>query len=97
MCDCCVAEHKGRLLGELADEGGFGVCSVRGCDIPGDVCDNPRYIDFKPELIHPLTREQLQELYPDHKSLDQRIIDAKEQLPFPENLNRTGRDEQERF
>ena len=80
MCDCCIEKHKTLISEELDDVGGFGTCSIRGCDISGNDCENSRYIDFKPELIHPLSREQLYERYPEHKSLDDKISAAWEQL-----------------
>jgi len=59
MCQCCAEKYKDVLSDELS-EGGAGVCSVRGCDI--DVTAVPEiqyYVDFKPELIKPLSLEAL--------------------------------------
>lgn len=60
MCQCCAEQHK-EVLSEELREGGVGACSVNGCNIVGDLCDTEEhyYIDFKPELIKPLSLEEL--------------------------------------
>lgn len=64
MCEGCAEKHKELISAELDDGGAIGICSVRGCEVSGLESDNARhyYIDFKPEFIHPLTKEQLLEM-----------------------------------
>lgn len=75
MCQDCADKYMGALFDELS-EGGNGACSVKGCDVVGADSDNERhyYVDFKPELIRPLSKEQLAELQ--GKSLEHQICGA---------------------
>lgn len=61
MCQCCAEKYKDILADELDDAGGIGVCSVAGCSVSGmsDEYEHHYYVDFKPELIKPLSREEL--------------------------------------
>lgn len=63
MCEYCAEKYKEVLSDELS-EGGVGACSVKGCDVVGDLCDTKThyYVDFKPELIKPIFTKQLSEL-----------------------------------
>lgn len=80
MCQCCADKYKDELVDELS-EGGQGACSVKGCDVVGDLIDTSAhyYVDFKPELICPLSREQLQALQQD-SSLTAKIQAAQVQV-----------------
>lgn len=58
MCQCCAEKYKALLSDELS-EGGVGACSVKGCGVVGADVDTAThyYVDFKPELIVPLSAE----------------------------------------
>lgn len=63
MCANCAEKYKDLISGELDDAGAIGICSVDGCTVSGQESDGPHYyIDFEPELIHPLSKEQYEEL-----------------------------------
>lgn len=94
MCEGCAQKYKDVLADELSD-GGVGSCSVRLCDVVGLDSDNERhfYVDFQPELIHPLTIQQMYTLYPEQQTLDEKIATAMEKLshePPGEVLDRNG-------
>lgn len=75
ICQCCSEKYGDLISGEL-DDGAIGMCSVAGCDVSGQESDGPHYyIDFKPELIRPLSREQYEELRKGG-SLEDKIKDA---------------------
>lgn len=61
MCQCCAEKHKDLLSDELDDAGAMGACSVDGCGVVGADCEYEHhyYVDFKIELIQPLSLEQL--------------------------------------
>lgn len=60
VCQCCAEKYKEVLSDELS-EGGVGACSVKGCGVVGADTDYEHhyYVDFKPELIKPLSKEEL--------------------------------------
>lgn len=81
MCAGCAEKYKDIISNELDDGDAIGVCSVSGCEISGLESENKHYyIDFKPELIHPVTKDQLLQMKtssPERKvSLDQQMIAA---------------------
>lgn len=80
ICQCCAEKYKD-VLSDALSEGGIGACSVKDCDVVGDLIDTNThyYIDFKPELIRPLSREQLQALQQDN-SLAAKIQAAQVQV-----------------
>lgn len=53
MCECCVEKYKDVLKDELAEDGAWGACSVKGCERTGDNEDSRGnyYVDFKPQLV----------------------------------------------
>lgn len=61
MCQCCAEKYKDLLKDELDDAGCMGACSVKGCGVVGADTDYEHhyYVDFKPELIKPLSLEEL--------------------------------------
>lgn len=63
MCQCCAEKYKDLLSDELDDAGAMGACSVDGCGVVGADCEYEHhyYVDFKIELIQPLSLEQLLE------------------------------------
>lgn len=77
MCECCAEKYKELLSDELDNAGAVGACSVKGCNVVGADSDNAAhyYIDFKPELIKPLSKEQVMALEK-KDSLDNRIAAA---------------------
>lgn len=77
ICQCCAEKYGDLIAGELDDAGAIGTCSVDGCDVNGLETENEHhyYIDFKPELIHPLSKEQYEELKK-NGSLDEKIQEA---------------------
>lgn len=79
MCQDCADKYKETLSEELS-EGGVGACSVKGCNVVGADFDNERhyYVDFNPEYVKPLTREQLCALYPEQEDLDSKIATARD-------------------
>lgn len=90
MCQCCAEKYKDLLKDELED-GGCGACSVKGCDVVGDDDDIEMfYVDFKPEIIKPLNREQLLALE-GGASLADKITDARSQvISSAEHSNETN-------
>lgn len=78
ICESCVDDYKDLISGELDDGSAIGVCSVSGCNVSGLESDNKHYyIDFQPEFIHPLSKEQYEELKStsgkSKMSLDERV------------------------
>ena len=63
MCQCCAEKYKNLLVDELDDAGAMGACSVDGCGVVGadSEYEHHYYVDFKIELIQPLSMEQLLE------------------------------------
>lgn len=63
MCQCCAEKYGDLLIDELDDAGAMGACSVDGCGVVGADCEYEHhyYVDFKIELIQPLSMEQLLE------------------------------------
>lgn len=60
VCKCCTDKFGDLLKDELDENGGVGACSVKDCGVVGLDSDTEMfYIDFKPELIVPLNKEQL--------------------------------------
>ena len=81
ICESCVDNYKDLISGELDDGSAIGVCSVSGCNVSGLESENKHYyIDFQPELIHPLSQEQYEELknavLKSKMSLDERMSRA---------------------
>lgn len=61
ICESCANNYMDLISGELDDGDAIGICSVSGCQVSGLDSDNKHYyIDFQPEFIHPLSREQLE-------------------------------------
>ena len=81
MCQDCAEKYKGELFDELSP-GGVGTCSVKDCYVLGADSANEAhyYVDFKPELIKPLTKEQLYELHPEQQPLDERLAEMREKI-----------------
>lgn len=77
MCECCAEKFKDLLSDELDNAGAVGACSVKGCNVVGADSDNAvhYYVDFKPELIKPLSKDQVITLE-NKDSLDSRIAAA---------------------
>lgn len=87
ICECCVNKYKALILNELDDGSAIGICSVEGCRVSGLESDDTYhyYIDFDPNLIHPLNEKELYKLKTfssDRKeNLEAKIVSASVRSP----------------